>query len=138
MKATFGGEYGFFMPKQALDSLTAQRHALSQWLGRFVAADPTSGLHEFLHLQTHQGPLPERDADGRLPITGSTGIVFVLLPGGTFRMGSPSGESTSQDDRPDPDEFEANDVSLAPFLDVGTILESLFHDHVHHPVLYQT
>ena len=45
-----------------------------------------SGLWEFGHLQT--GNLPKHGADGRLALTGETGLVFVLIPGGSFNMGS--------------------------------------------------
>jgi len=51
-----------------------------------IGPDPDSGLWEFAHLAT--GAVPERGPDGRLRITEETGIVFVLLPGGTFRMGA--------------------------------------------------
>ncbi len=50
-----------------------------------VGRDPWSGLWEFAHLET--GSVPER-ADGKLQITEQSGLVFVLLPGGAFRMGA--------------------------------------------------
>jgi hypothetical protein len=55
-----------------------------------LGPDPDSGLWEFAHLQT--GLAPERDASGRLVVTEETGLVFVLLPGGTFPMGAQAGE----------------------------------------------
>jgi len=51
-----------------------------------IGPDPDSGLWEFAHLAT--GAVPERGPDGRLRITEATGVVFVLIPGGTFRMGA--------------------------------------------------
>ncbi|MBK8975774.1 MAG: protein kinase [Planctomycetes bacterium] len=43
-----------------------------------LGPDPGSGLQEFAHLPT--GLPPARDRDGRLQLTGNTGIVFVLVP----------------------------------------------------------
>ncbi|MCB1032260.1 MAG: SUMF1/EgtB/PvdO family nonheme iron enzyme, partial [Acidobacteria bacterium] len=51
-----------------------------------LGPDPESGLWEFGHLQT--GELPRRDAAGRLVLSEATGLVFVLLPPGIFRMGA--------------------------------------------------
>ena len=51
-----------------------------------LGQDPDSGHHEFAHLQT--GKIPGRGADGRLQIDEESGLVFVLLPGGKFKMGS--------------------------------------------------
>ena len=56
-----------------------------------IGKDPASGLWEFAHLQTTApgtDPIPKRDQDGQLVVTESMGLVFVLLPGGTFRMGA--------------------------------------------------
>ena len=52
-----------------------------------LGADPRSGLQEFAHLPS--GDVPQRDArGGRLLLTPASGIVLVLIPGGTFRMGA--------------------------------------------------
>ena len=51
-----------------------------------LGPDPVSGLWEFGHLQS--GRLAERDELGRLAIEPETGIVLVLIPGGTFPMGA--------------------------------------------------
>ncbi|MEM7231442.1 MAG: SUMF1/EgtB/PvdO family nonheme iron enzyme [Planctomycetota bacterium] len=51
-----------------------------------MGRDPDSGLWEFAHLQT--GDVTTRGEDGELVLTESTGIVFVLLPGGSFTMGA--------------------------------------------------
>ncbi|MEZ6194526.1 MAG: SUMF1/EgtB/PvdO family nonheme iron enzyme [Planctomycetota bacterium] len=63
--------------------------ALAPQLGLIpLGPDPRSGLEEFLHWTTHAGPIPDRDEkDGRLRITGETGLVFILVPGGRFLMG---------------------------------------------------
>ncbi len=61
--------------------------ALSPQVGLVpIGADPDSKLWEFWHVAS--GEEPVRGADGRLAPTERTGIVFVLLPGGTFRMGA--------------------------------------------------
>ncbi len=52
-----------------------------------LGPDPDSGLWEFAHLET--GTVPERDpATGKLKLTEETGLVFVLIPAGTFTMGA--------------------------------------------------
>ncbi|MCP3961498.1 MAG: SUMF1/EgtB/PvdO family nonheme iron enzyme [bacterium] len=58
-----------------------------------IGPDPNSGLWEFAHLRT--GEIPRRGGDGRLRIDGGTGLVFVLMPPGTFRMGA---EEPPEDD----------------------------------------
>jgi formylglycine-generating enzyme required for sulfatase activity len=55
-----------------------------------LGPDPDSGLWEFWHVES--GKKPERDEKlGKLSIRGETGMVLVLLPGGTFLMGAQSG-----------------------------------------------
>lgn len=51
-----------------------------------IGMDADSGLWEFAHLQT--GDPAVRGADGRLALTEATGLVFVLIPEGTFLMGA--------------------------------------------------
>jgi formylglycine-generating enzyme required for sulfatase activity len=51
-----------------------------------IGRDPVSGLWEFAHLQS--GEPAVRRADGQLTIRDETGLVLVLLPGGSFRMGA--------------------------------------------------
>ncbi|MBK8097230.1 MAG: SUMF1/EgtB/PvdO family nonheme iron enzyme [Planctomycetes bacterium] len=48
--------------------------------------DPATGLWEFVHLRS--GTPPAVHADGPLSMTAESGIVLVLLPGGTFTAGS--------------------------------------------------
>ncbi len=92
-----------------------------------IGPDPQSGLWEFAHLRTTTpgvDPVPERGGDGRLIITEDTGILFVLLPGGTFRMGArrvdPNDKGMhSTDPNVDPEAAEGEapirDVRLEPF-----------------------
>jgi len=51
-----------------------------------IGADPLSGLYEFWHFQS--GERPKRGPDGRIVRDEAMGIVLVLIPGGTFAMGS--------------------------------------------------
>lgn len=51
-----------------------------------LGPDPNSGLWEFWHPET--GAKPQRNESGELEVTRDTGMVFVLLPGGTFWMGA--------------------------------------------------
>lgn len=80
-----------------------------------MGRDPDSRLWEFAGIET--GPIPRRGADGRLALTPETGVLFVLLPGGTFTLGAERGPQ----DRPnsDPlarsDESPLREMTLAPF-----------------------
>lgn len=81
-----------------------------------IGRDPATGLQEFLHLATHSGPVPTRDANGRLPVDGDTGIVLVLLPGGTFWMGTQREDPNGPNYDPAPVRYPGVDqVSLDPF-----------------------
>jgi serine/threonine protein kinase/formylglycine-generating enzyme required for sulfatase activity len=53
-----------------------------------LGPDPESKLEEFLHLFTHEGELPERDASGRLELRENCGVILVLVPGGELSMGA--------------------------------------------------
>jgi formylglycine-generating enzyme required for sulfatase activity len=53
-----------------------------------IGRDHRSGLWEFGHPLT--GTVPSRDEQGDLVLTDETGLVFVLIPGGTFLMGAQS------------------------------------------------
>jgi formylglycine-generating enzyme required for sulfatase activity len=81
-----------------------------------IGRDPHSGLWEFSHLQT--GRVAVRDAEsGELEIRGGTGLVFVLIPGGSFQMGAQAGDSEAPNHDPDADSNEGpvHEVSLASF-----------------------
>ncbi|MFT7620615.1 MAG: serine/threonine protein kinase/formylglycine-generating enzyme required for sulfatase activity [Planctomycetota bacterium] len=70
-----------------------------------LGMDRESKLHEFLHLETHEGDIPRRDAEGHIPMTENTGIILVLIPKGKFWMGSqktaPKGQNFDPLRRPD-------------------------------------
>ncbi len=63
-----------------------------------IGQDPQSGLWEFAELQT--GEPAQRDESGKIALSPETGFVFVLLPGGSYWMGS-----TDDPDDPDYDEL---------------------------------
>ncbi len=65
-----------------------------------LGPDPKSGLQEFAHLAS--GTAPVRDpANGALRLDAESGIVLVLLPGGSTRVGATL--SDEGDERYDPD-----------------------------------
>jgi len=67
-----------------------------------IGRDGRSGLWEFAQLQT--GDPPRRGTDGKLQLSKATGLVFVLIPGGTFHMGAmpPSAEHPAGSPNVDP------------------------------------
>jgi len=80
-----------------------------------LGPDPDSGLWEFWHVPS--GDEPVRGADGRWRLEEGTGFVFVLVPGGSFWMGS---QDIDPDERNyDPDSYEreehVHEVELSPF-----------------------
>jgi serine/threonine protein kinase/formylglycine-generating enzyme required for sulfatase activity len=80
-----------------------------------LGADPDTGLWEFADLQT--GSPAARRADGGIALKEDTGIVFVLIPGGTFRMGAQANDPRG--DNYDPlargNEAPVHTVTLSPF-----------------------
>ena len=64
-----------------------------------IERDPESGLWEFWHVQT--GEKPRRDENGKLELTEETGLVFVLIPGGTFWMGAQATDPEGRNYDPD-------------------------------------
>lgn len=81
-----------------------------------IGQDPTSKLFEFANILS--GDVPKRRADGTLIVTAETGLIFVLIPGGSFIMGA-------QHTYPHADNFDLNSQSnesptrrltLKPFL----------------------
>ena len=81
-----------------------------------LGPDPASGLQEFWLWES--GERPERDpASGRLRVGGATGMVFVLVPGGTARLGAtrePGGPNF--DPEATDDDGPAREVELEPYL----------------------
>lgn len=76
-----------------------------------LGENPATGLWDFWHLQS--GARPERAPEGsagRYRLADDSGLVFVLLPGGSFLMGA-------DEDDPDafPEEKPPHRVELAPF-----------------------
>ena len=68
------------------------------WGLRPLGKDPDSGLFEFAHLPS--GSLPRRGTDGELELDNDHGIVLILVPGGSFQMGSSSDDTDLQDQVP--------------------------------------
>lgn len=81
-----------------------------------LGVDPDGGLEAFFALDT--GALPERDAAGRFSMGEETGLVLLLLPGGSFPMGAQSADETAPgfDPLAESDEQPVHPVELAPFL----------------------
>jgi formylglycine-generating enzyme required for sulfatase activity len=84
-----------------------------------IRRNSRTGLWEFGHLQT--GTIPQSDENGDLALTETTGLVFVLLPGGSFQMGAvaptvstPAGMPNIDPDAR-PEEGPVHSVTLAPF-----------------------
>jgi formylglycine-generating enzyme required for sulfatase activity len=85
-----------------------------------IGADPDSKLREFVHLRsgTEGKAIPDRDPEtGRLLITDDTGIVFVLIPGGTFFMGAQAIDRAAANFDPLADKTEnpVEEIALDPF-----------------------
>jgi len=84
-----------------------------------IGRDPDSGLWEFWHVQT--GARPERDENGKLVMKEETGLVFVLVPGGTFWMGAQKTDPEGQNYDPQAEEHESDtdgnpvEVTLAAY-----------------------
>ena len=82
-----------------------------------IGMDPESKLWEFAHLRS--GTIPARDPKtGRLRIDGETGLVFVLIPAGTFHMGAQKEDPTgpNYDPHAQSDESPVKPVKLSAFL----------------------
>ena len=116
----------------AADGVTAsnlyakQRFELVSQMGLVpLGMNPVTKLWEFYHLRSAWDgtsdpakiTLPTHREDGSIDVTGETGIVFVLLPGGTFTMGAQKADSTAPnyDAQARPKEAP-HEVTLAPFL----------------------
>jgi len=80
-----------------------------------IGADADSGLWEFWHLQT--GGEPRRGADGMIEMDEGTGLVLVLLPGGTFWMGAQSGDPDGRnyDSQAESNEGPVHEVTVSPY-----------------------
>ncbi|MHC4670435.1 MAG: bifunctional serine/threonine-protein kinase/formylglycine-generating enzyme family protein [Planctomycetota bacterium] len=81
-----------------------------------LGPDPASGLFEFAHLGS--GEAPPRDPETkRLRLTEASALVFVLIPGGTFRMGAQSTDPAAPNHDPlaHGDEGPVHEVTLSPY-----------------------
>jgi formylglycine-generating enzyme required for sulfatase activity len=80
-----------------------------------LGPDPGSRLWEFWNVQT--GERPERGAEGAIMAGDDMGLVFVLLPGGTFHMGSQPDDpqGPNYDPQSVSDEQPVAEVTLDPF-----------------------
>ncbi len=80
-----------------------------------IGRDRESGLWEFGHIQT--GEIPDLDDEGKLILTKEIGLVFVLIPGGTFWMGAQKDdkEKPNYDPVAESNEGPVHEVTLDPF-----------------------
>ncbi len=80
-----------------------------------IGQDPHSGLWEFAHLPT--GEPAERAADGSLALHEGLGLVFVLIPAGTFWMGAQKSDPAGHNFDPlaNPIESPVHEVRLDAF-----------------------
>lgn len=78
-----------------------------------IREDPASGLWEFAHLETGSSSYHGRST----PSTDHDGLIFVLLPGGSFFMGSQGDDQNGLnfDERAELKEGPVHAVSLEPF-----------------------
>ncbi|MBL8751798.1 MAG: SUMF1/EgtB/PvdO family nonheme iron enzyme [Planctomycetes bacterium] len=90
-----------------------------------LGPNPATGLWEFYDLASAWDgdgdlgaiALPRHRVDGGIDVDGGTGIVFVLLPGGTFGMGAQNADPNgSQYDAAVDVDAPLHQVTLAPFL----------------------
>ncbi|MEM7205057.1 MAG: bifunctional serine/threonine-protein kinase/formylglycine-generating enzyme family protein, partial [Planctomycetota bacterium] len=93
-----------------------------------IGMNPATGLWEFYHLRSAWEPALVADPralptpshhpeTGAIDVGQHTGIVFVLLPGGTFRMGAQADDPNAPNYDPltQPMEAPVHEVTLAPF-----------------------
>jgi formylglycine-generating enzyme required for sulfatase activity len=83
-----------------------------------IGRDPRSGLWEFAHLETGD-PAVRDPARGELTVGEGTGLVFVLIPGGSFAMGAQRDDPNGKNYDPQAGligaESPVHDVALASF-----------------------
>ncbi|MFT5477997.1 MAG: sulfatase activating formylglycine-generating enzyme [Planctomycetota bacterium] len=80
-----------------------------------LGPDPDCGLWEFGHVLS--GELPQRGVGGALVRTEATGLVFVLIPGGTFWMGAQASDPDGRnyDLHAAGNEGPVHEVTLSPY-----------------------
>jgi serine/threonine protein kinase/formylglycine-generating enzyme required for sulfatase activity len=118
-EASVGGEEARAAWRAAAQAIVASKHygglALAPQFGLLpLGEDLHSGLWEFWHVQS--GARPQRDPGGKLQVTGETGIVLVLVPGGKSWIGADPAPPSPQVD-PQATELEGpcHEVTLAPY-----------------------
>ena len=88
-----------------------------------IGMNPVTKLWEFYDLRSAWDgtvdpstlPIPQHAADGSIAVTGDTGIVFVLLPGGEAKLGSSARKDSPYYDPMRFDNETLHKVDLAPF-----------------------
>jgi len=92
-----------------------------------IGMNPRTKLWEFYHLRSAWDPasgldpadlpIPEHAEDGSIRMENRTGIVFVLIPGGTFRMGAQAAapDAPNFDPQAQSAECPVIDVTLDPY-----------------------
>lgn len=80
-----------------------------------IGVDPNSKLWEFWHVASGTEPL--RGEDGRLDVEESSGLMFVLLPGGKYWMGTQSADPKGRnyDTEAEDDTVPVHEVELSTF-----------------------
>ncbi|MEZ6036426.1 MAG: SUMF1/EgtB/PvdO family nonheme iron enzyme [Planctomycetota bacterium] len=91
-----------------------------------IGANPATGLWEFYHLASawdgSSDPaalkVPRPRADGGYDVGDDTGMIFVLVPGGTFMMGAQAADPDGANYEPDAQWYvgPVTKVALAPYL----------------------
>ncbi|MFQ5748372.1 MAG: bifunctional serine/threonine-protein kinase/formylglycine-generating enzyme family protein [Planctomycetota bacterium] len=81
-----------------------------------LGKDPQSGLWEFAHAQSGEAPA-RNPRSGELSLVEESGMVLVLLPGGTFRMGAQDSDPSAPGYDPQAylDESPVQEIALDPF-----------------------
>ena len=91
-----------------------------------LGQNPQTALWEFLDLHSHApgAPLPRRQPDGTLEVDPRTGIIFVLVPAGSFWMGAQQTEPelSRHDPYAQADELPGRTVLLSEFFVARTEL----------------
>jgi formylglycine-generating enzyme required for sulfatase activity len=105
-----------------------------------IGRDPRTGLWEFSHLQS--GEEAQRNPEsGELKLRADTGLVFVLIPGGTFLMGAQADDPAGPNYDPltIPEEGPVHEVTLeAFFISKYEMTQTQYSRGAHHnPSLYR-
>lgn len=84
-----------------------------------IGENPVTGLWEFYHLRSAADPgsVPAFLEGGRIAVEEETGIVFILVPGGTYQIGAQNTDPAKPhyDQAAESDEAPVHEVPLAPF-----------------------